>query len=66
MKWQYMTMVVDASGGFMGGKFDAQALTDRLNELGRESWEVVAALDTNMNMGGQSRDLVIILKRQTS
>lgn len=65
MKWEYMTVVADARSGFLGGKFDAQALTNRLNELGREGWELVTAVDTNM-YSGQSRDLVLLLKRQTS
>jgi hypothetical protein len=62
MKWEYMTVLADASGGFLGGKFKAQPLTDRLNDLGTEGWELVSAFDTNM-LHGQSRDVVLIFKR---
>jgi hypothetical protein len=62
MKWEYMTVLADARGGFLGGKFDAQALTDRLNALGAEGWELVTAVDTNM-YEGRTRDLVLLLKR---
>jgi hypothetical protein len=49
--------------GFFGGKVDFQALSDKLNELGEEGWEVVAMEDTNMYEGA-SRSIVIILKRE--
>ena len=62
MKWEYMTVLASASG-WLGGKIDAQAITNRLNELGREGWELVSAFDTNM-YEGLTRDVVLILKRQ--
>ena len=62
MKWEYMTVLANATGGFLGGKFSAQAMTDNLNRLGLEGWELVSAFDTNM-LHGQSRDVVLILKR---
>ena len=62
MRWEYMTVLCDARSGWLGGKFDAQGLTNRLNELGREGWELVSAFDTNMNMG-ETRDVVLVLKR---
>lgn len=63
MQWEYMTILCDASKGWFGGKFDAQELTNRLNELGREQWELVAMLDTAM-WEGRSRDIVAVLKRE--
>jgi hypothetical protein len=62
MKWEYMTVLANATGGFLGGKFSAQAMTDNLNRLGLEGWELVSAFDTNLSTGG-SRDVVLILKR---
>ena len=62
MKWEYMTVLASASG-WLGGKVDTQAFTNRLNELGREGWELVSAFDTNM-YDGATRDVVLILKRQ--
>ena len=63
MKWEYKTVKTPASGGFLGGKFDSTALVMRLNELGDEGWELVAAFTTNQGYG-QSRDIVAIFKRQ--
>ena len=63
MKWEYRTVKTPASGGFLGGKFDNTAFVMRLNELGEEGWELVAATSTNQGYG-QSRDLVAIFKRE--
>lgn len=61
MKWEYM-MVSVAAGGFCGGKIDGQELTERLNELGRQCWELVSIFDTNFGQGG-TRDVIAVLKR---
>lgn len=63
-RFEYRVLDV-ATGGFLGGKVDAQELTDTLNELGREGWEVVSAVDTDF-YGGGSKSLTIILKRETT
>ncbi len=62
MKWEYMTLTLPAGGLFVGGKIDAQQLTERLNELGSEGWELVSVFDTNM-LEGKTRDVFAILKR---
>lgn len=62
MKWEYMTVFFEAHGWFQGGKLDGQNLTDRLNRLGQEGWELVSAFDTNVQ-GGGTRDVVMVLKR---
>ena len=62
MKWEYMTLVMPASGFLLGGKIDGQKLTDRLNQLGKERWELVSVFDTNM-IEGKTRDVYAILKR---
>lgn len=61
MKWDYMTLVLP-SGFLLGGKIDAQKVTDRLNELGNERWELVSVFDTNM-IEGKTRDVYAMLKR---
>lgn len=61
--WEYMTVVCQAEGWFLGGKFDVQGLTNRLNDLGRENWELVSVFDTNM-MEGRTRDIIAVLKRR--
>jgi hypothetical protein len=64
MKWEYMTLMVPAGGlGLgLGGKIDGQELTDRLNKLGGEGWELVSVFDTNM-LEGKTRDVIAVLKR---
>ena len=62
MKWEYMTLVLPASGWLLGGKVDVQSFTDRLNLLGVEGWELVSTFETSM-AEGRTRDVVAILKR---
>jgi hypothetical protein len=62
-KWEYRTVKTPASGGFLGGKFDNTAFVMKLNELGDEGWELVAATTTNQGYG-QSRELVAVFKRE--
>jgi hypothetical protein len=61
-QFEYRILNVTA-GGFWGQDFDAQALTDKLNELGREGWEIVSTVDTEI-YGGSSRGLLFTLKRE--
>lgn len=62
MKWEYMTLMLPTSGFILGGKIDGQKLTDRLNQLGNERWELVSVFDTNM-LDGKTRDVIAVLKR---
>ncbi|MCK8491123.1 DUF4177 domain-containing protein [Spirosoma sp. RP8] len=63
-KFEYRVLDV-AAGGFWsgGGKIDVQELTDKLNELGQQGWEVVSSVDLNMAQG-QSRSVLVMLKRE--
>ncbi|MBI1841479.1 MAG: DUF4177 domain-containing protein [Verrucomicrobia bacterium] len=61
-KWEYRTLVLPATGLILGGKVDAQKLTDRLNELGGEGWELVSTFDTAM-FEGETREVFAVLKR---
>ncbi|GAB3541080.1 DUF4177 domain-containing protein [Spirosoma fluminis] len=61
-KFEYRVLDVAASG-FWGGDIDSQTLTDKLNELGRDGWEVISAVDTAV-YGGGSKGLIIMLKRE--
>ncbi|CCH56953.1 hypothetical protein BN8_06343 [Fibrisoma limi BUZ 3] len=61
-KFEYMVLDIPTKG-FWGGKVDFNDLTEKLNELGREGWEVATTTDTNMYEGA-SRGVFIILKRE--
>jgi hypothetical protein len=63
MRWQYRPIMLRAGGVVFGGAVDGQELTDRLNELGAEGWELVTAFDTNM-AHGRTRDVLAVLKRE--
>lgn len=65
MKWEYMTLMLPATGLIFGGKINAQKLTDCLNDRGSEGWELVSVFDTNM-LEGKTRDVVAVLKRPLS
>jgi hypothetical protein len=61
-KWEYTSLLLPSSGWLVSGKVDVQTLTDHLNRLGEEGWELVNTLDTNFRDGG-TRDVIAILKR---
>ncbi len=61
--FEYQLLDVPVDKSFWGGKIDVQALTDKLNELGREGWELVSTVDTEL-YGGGSRGLLVMLKRE--
>ena len=63
MQWEYTTIAVGA-GGFLtgGGQIDPQALTDHLNTLGDDGWELVSVFDTN-RASGETRVVMAVLKR---
>jgi hypothetical protein len=61
MTWEYYTYTVDVSGWFVSGDVNAGKLTESLNSIGAEGWELVSALST-VN-GGDSNNLVFVFKR---
>lgn len=61
-KWEYTSLLLPSSGWLVSGNVDVQKLTDHLNRLGEEGWELVNTLDTNFRDGG-TRDVIAILKR---
>ncbi len=60
MKWEYKTEFCEAwkSFGMMWGKIDAQKVTNQLNELAEEDWELVGVSETSYR-----KTLLLILKR---
>jgi hypothetical protein len=61
-KFEYLTLDV-AARGFWSSTIDPQELTDKLNELGADGWEVASSVDLNIAQG-QSRNVMVILKRE--
>jgi hypothetical protein len=63
-RFEYKVLDVPAKGIWFGGKIDHQELSDKLNTLGQQGWEVVSMSSTNM-YNNASRGMIIILKRST-
>jgi len=61
-KFEYKILDIPAKG-FFGGRIDHQELTNKLNELGSEGWEVASLGNTNM-YSNASRGIIVILKRE--
>ncbi len=59
--WEYRLISIDAKGWFVGGVLDFQALTNHLNALGKDGWELVSVFDTTAQ--ANTRQVVAVLKR---
>jgi hypothetical protein len=62
VQWEYRTVKFDVSG-FWAPKVDSNKIDGELNQLGRQGWELVAALDTAWSQGA-SREIVAFFKRR--
>ncbi len=63
-QWEYYTFKVDTKG-FNGGKVDQKNLDIRLNQAGREGWELVTAVSSNQAFGS-TLCLLYTFKRQVA
>lgn len=61
--WNYKAIEFDPKKSFMGGKVDCQTIENRLNELGRQGWEVVSSFTTNEGYGN-TKKIVYTLKKE--
>jgi len=61
-KWEYKTIKFQ-TGGFFGGKLDANEFESMLNNMGEQGWELVSCFDTSQSQGA-SRDVVTVFKRR--
>jgi hypothetical protein len=59
-RWEYRTLQIDQS--FWLGKVDKQKLTNELNKLGAQGWELVTTIETNIGHG-TTNEIVLFLKR---
>lgn len=62
MLWEYLTHTVPTEGIFLTGHVDPRRVSQDLNRLGDDGWELVSAFDTSWAKGG-SRLIVLIFKR---
>ena len=65
VKWEYLTVALGVSAGFLGSQFNGEAVNAELNQKGAEGWELVSAVDTNGYHGASDR-IVLIFKRPRS
>jgi hypothetical protein len=61
-RWEYKTIKFVAGGWWAGGKIDERSLELKLNQLGRDGWELVSVVVASKQTGA-SRDIVAIFKR---
>ena len=62
-KWEYRVIEFD-SHGMMGGLVDCEKIELKLNELGKDGWELVSSYPTQQGYGS-SRKLIYTLKRES-
>ncbi len=62
MKYEYSTVVFDTTAFFIGSKLNHERFHEKLNEYGREGWELVNALDLNRG-NGVTYEVIAIFKR---
>ena len=60
--FEYKVVVYDTKG-FWGGSVEPSQLEDRLNQLGRDGWELVSCTSTSQSYGS-SKSIVFIFKRK--
>lgn len=60
-KWEYKAVKIEAHG-VLGGNIDLKELEREFNVQGREGWELVSAMDTNL-VEGATRYVVGLFKR---
>jgi hypothetical protein len=61
MRWDYMTIELSTMGWVFAGQLDCKVLTEKLNELGEQGWELNTVLP--LTSAGGTTEVVAILKR---
>ena len=63
IRWEYK-IIKFGTKGILGGKLDEVELEAKMNERGKEGWELTTAMDTNQSHG-ETRDVIVMFKRRT-
>jgi hypothetical protein len=61
MKWEYKTLQLKLSTGFLSGKVDASTQDEVLNQYGRQGWELVNCYNYRTT-GGTSCAMAVMKK----
>jgi hypothetical protein len=62
-RFEYHTVIVEPKGIFFGGKVNPDNLTQILNNMGNQGWELVSTVASN-KMYGVTENVVCIFKRE--
>lgn len=61
-QFEYKLVNTDAKG-LLGGKVDMQQMTDSLNAMGKDGWDLVEIIGSNQDFGA-TRYLISVFKRE--
>ena len=63
-RWEYKTIKVKATG-FIGGEVETEDIEAKLNNLGRDGWELVSSFPTAAS-NGYTRYVLFVFKRKST
>jgi len=61
-KFEYSTLIFDTTALFLGAKLNHERFHEKLNEYGKEGWELVNVFDLNRGSGA-TYEVVAVFKR---
>lgn len=64
MKYEYSTIAFDTTTLLLGSRLDHERFNAKLNDYGKEGWELVNVFDLNRH-SGTTYEVVAVFKRAT-
>ena len=61
-KFEYSTLIFDTTAFFVGAKLNRAQFHEKLNECGKEGWELVNVFDLNRGHG-TTYEVIAVFKR---